>query len=132
MGAWGSGPFENDDAADWRYLLLDGGGPEVVADALRAVLAAGGTGITAASNAVGAAAVVAAGLGVADLQIPDDVGERLAAIDAAAWPPLAPEAVRALDRVLTESELRDLWDEADDSAWSAETRALRDGIARRG
>src|SRR6266542_3527674 len=123
MGAWASGPFENDDAADWRYLLLDGGGPEVVADALRAVVAAGGTGVTAASNAVAAAAVVGAGLGVADPQVPDDVAEWLAAVDAGAWRPLAPEAVRALDRVLTESELRDLWDEADDSSWSGETRA---------
>ena len=37
MGAWGTGPFENDDAADWSYQLVDGAGPDVVAAALRAV-----------------------------------------------------------------------------------------------
>jgi hypothetical protein len=128
MGAWGSGPFENDDAADWRYLLLDGGGPEVVAGALRAVVGGSAPDLPEASRAAAAAAVVGAGLGLADLELPDDLREWLAATDPSAWPPLAPEAVRALDRVLTQSELRDLWSEAGDGSWSAETRALRDRI----
>jgi hypothetical protein len=129
MGAWGSGPFENDDAADWRYLLVDGGGPEVVADALRAV-AGGGAELPEAANAVAAAAVVAAGLGDAAVEIPDDVRDWLAGVDPAAWPPLASEAAGALDLVLAESELRELWDEAGDGDWSAETQALRGRIAR--
>jgi hypothetical protein len=128
MGAWGSGPFENDDAADWRYLFVDGGGPGVVADALRAVLGAGAPELTAASNAVAAAAVVDAGLGAAGVELPDDVRGWVAAVDPSAWPPLAPEAVHALDRVLTTSELRELWDEAGDDSWTAETRAMRDRI----
>ncbi len=128
MGAWGSGPFENDDAADWRYLLVDGGGPEVVGDALRDAVGAGAPELPAAANAVAAAAIVGAGLGVGGVELPDDVREWLAAADSSAWPPLAPEAVGALDRVLTESELRDLWSEAGDDSWAAETRALRDAI----
>jgi len=128
MGAWGSGPFENDDAADWRYGLVDGGGPAVVADSLRAVLGAGAPQAPAASSAVGAAAVVAAGLGITGVDLPDDVEEWLKNVDASVWPPLAPDAVAALDRVLADSELRELWDEADDGAWQAETRALREQI----
>jgi hypothetical protein len=128
MGAWGTGPFENDDAADWCYELVDGGGPDVVAAALRAVQGGSAPNAPADSSAVGAAAVVAAGLGVADVELPDDVSERLAGIDASAWPPLARDAVAALDRVLAESELRDLWDEVGDSVWPEETRALRDRI----
>jgi Domain of unknown function (DUF4259) len=128
MGAWGSGPFENDDAADWRYQLVDGGGPEVVADALRAVHGTNPPQGPADSSAVGAAAVVAAGLGIADVELPDDVSEWLSGIEPAAWPPLAQEAVAALDRVLLESELRDLWDEVGDGSWTAETRALRNSI----
>jgi hypothetical protein len=31
--------------------------------------------------------------------------------------------------VVTESELRELWDEAEDDSWAAETGALRDRIA---
>ncbi len=72
MGAWGSGPFENDDAADWRYLLVDGGGPAVVADALRNVVG-GSPDLPDAANVVAAAAVVATGLGVAEVDLPDDV-----------------------------------------------------------
>jgi hypothetical protein len=129
MGAWGSGPFENDDAMDWRYQLVDGGGPEVVADALRAVLGPGPADLPAAASAVAASAVLGAGLGVADVDVPDDVRDWLTRIDPSMWPTLASDAVRALNRVLGESELRELWDEAEDGTWAAETRVLRDRIA---
>jgi hypothetical protein len=129
VGAWGSGPFENDDASDWRYLLVDGGGAEVVAEALRAVLVAGPADLRTAASAVAAAAVVGVGLGVAEAHVPDDVRARLAEIDPSSWPPLAAEAVRAIDGVLTGSELRELWDEVEDDSWAVETGALRDRIA---
>ena len=72
--------------------------------------------------------MVAAGLGVADVELPDDVRAWLSGVDPAAWPPLAQDAVAALDRVLGESELRDLWAEVGDGFWEAATRALRDQI----
>jgi hypothetical protein len=131
VGAWGTGPFENDDAADWRYPLVDGAGPEVVAEALDAVAAEETADAATASNAVAAAAVVAAGLGDEAVDVPQDVRARLAAIDASAWPPLAARAVSALDRVLAASELRVLWEEAGDDSWASETRELRDAIASR-
>ena len=34
MGAWGAGSFENDAASDWAAALADGGGLEMVRDAL--------------------------------------------------------------------------------------------------
>lgn len=132
MGAWGSGPFDNDDAMDWRYQLVDGGGPDVVADALRAVLGPGPADLPAAANAVAAAALVGAGLGVADVDLPDDVRDWLTRIDPSTWPTLASDAVQALNRVLAESELRELWDEAEDGAWAAEARVLQDRIAAAG
>jgi glycerate-2-kinase len=129
MGAWGCGPFENDDAADWCYLLVDGGAPEVVGNALRAA-AAGPTvpNLSDAAKAVAAAAVVGAGLGLVEVELPDDIRDWLVEADSSAWPPLAPAAVTALDRVLTDSELLELWGEAEDDSWAAETRAIRDGI----
>jgi hypothetical protein len=81
---------------------------------------------------VAAAALVAAGLGVADVDLPDDVRDWLTRIDPSTWPTLAPDAVRALNRVLAESELRELWDEVEDGAWAAETRVLQDRIAAAG
>ncbi len=128
MGAWGSGPFENDDACDWSYDLVDGGGPEVVATALRTVIGGEPPRSRAASSAVGAAAVVAAGLGVTDVDLPGDVTEWLSGVDAAVWPSIAQEAVMALDRVMAESELLDLWGEVGDGAWAAVVSTLRKQI----
>ena len=124
MGAWGADPFENDDAADWRYLLLDGGGTEVVAAALADPSEEGET----AACAVAAAALVAAGV---DLQVtlPDDMVGWLAAQDHVALRALAPLAVTALDRVLAGSELRELWDESGVDDWHAVVQGLRDGLA---
>ena len=38
MGAWGSGPFENDDAVDWVGELYEGGGLDTCRSALRVAL----------------------------------------------------------------------------------------------
>lgn len=118
MGAWGTGPFDNDDAADWRYLLLDGGGPEVVEAALRS-----GSG----AEAVAAAAVVGLAHG-ATVDVPDDVVEWLGAQDPADLTALAGAAVVALDRVLDGSELAELWREAGDDSWEDDVRGLADDL----
>jgi len=129
MGAWSAEPFGNDDAADWRYLLVDGGGPEVVAEALRR-----GRGDTradqpTAAQAVAAAAVVARAHGVV-IEVPDDVEAWLERQDGAALRAMVDGAVAALDRVLLDSELAELWDEAE-GEWAAVTRRLRDAVAQR-
>ena len=130
MGAWGSGPFENDDASDWSYLLLDGGGPEVVDAALR-VGTAEELEAPDASVAVAAAAVVGAASGVV-VDLSDEVTAWLAGQDDAVRSGLrssAGAAVTALDAVLDGSELAELWDEAGDDAWADGVRRLRAGLA---
>ena len=131
VGVESLGPFENDDAVDWRYLLVDGGGPEVVGEALRAVAGVGSPERPEAANAVAAATVVGAGLGVTGVELPEDVADWLAAVDPSAWPPLAAEAVRALDSVLADSELRELWDEAGDVSWGPGRWSCAPGSTRR-
>jgi hypothetical protein len=125
MGAWGPHPFDNDDAVDWRYQLLDGGGVEVVASAL----AEPADDAESAARAVAAAALVGAALG-ADPVVPDDMKEWLAQQDASALAALAPAAVAALDRILTASELEELWAEGGSDDWHAAVHALRDETDR--
>lgn len=128
MGSWGSAPFDNDDASDWSYELLDGGGPEAVGAALREISADGAPELPDAAAAVGAAALVAATLGVT-VHLPEDLVAWLASADRRALRSLAPEAVVALDRVLEDSELGELWDETGDDEWRDATRRMRDEIA---
>lgn len=128
MGSWGSAPFDNDDASDWSYEVLDGGGPEAVASALREVVIDDPPELPDAAAAVGAAALVAGALGVT-VDLPDELAAWLSSADRDSLRGLAPEAVVALDRVLDDSELGELWDETGDDEWRDATRRMRDGIA---
>ena len=112
MGAWGSGPFDNDDAMDFVGGLADAPGADLVVllgEALK--LPQDYVESPEGSNAVAAAALIAARRGynadnptVADLlqTHPFDPDEELRS-----------SAVAALVRVAgDESELMELWDEA--------------------
>jgi hypothetical protein len=127
MGTWGSGPFENDEAADWRYPLVDGGGIDIVASELRA---ADRPRLDSpdAEKAVAAAAIVAAALDGNHGGLPEDIVEWLAAQGDASWPDLAQGAITVLDHVLSDSELQELWAEADDDTWAADVLALRERL----
>ena len=80
--------------------------------------------------AVAAAEVVAAGLERPYVELPDEVTAWIAARSGAGWSTLVPVAVRAVNRVLDESELRELWDEAPDGeAWMADVTDLLERLA---
>jgi len=112
VGAWGSGPFDNDDAMDFVGDLANGSTAEVVAR-LREALALPDDYVESpeGSSAVAAAALVAARLGynpgnptVADLLVahPFEADDQLRS-----------SASAALARVAADdSELMELWDEA--------------------
>jgi len=112
MGAWGSGSFENDDAADWLAEL-----GIIASDDLTKIFAQAADDPTyfeapAASVVVAAAEVVAALNGSPAKGVPEEIVN---------WtmnrptptPELKALALRALDRVRKNSELKDLWLEAD-------------------
>lgn len=113
MGAWGSGPFDNDDAGDLVSDLLDAGDWRVAEAAFDAVLAIGDECLEApeSSAAIAAAAVLArkVGNGIVTIDSEDAVG-----IAGLASPPLAliAKARDALARIRKQSELADLWEEA--------------------
>lgn len=113
MGAWGLGPFDNDDAGDWAWGLEESDGFSAVQDALQAVV--GGDDYLEAptcSEAVAAAETVAACLGRPVDGLPDEVrtwvGEH----------PVVPRDIidlarRAVTAIEARSELRELWEETE-------------------
>jgi len=133
MGAWGAGPFENDDASDWVYELEEGG-VKHLQSTLQAVTKAEKDDyleIDACSNAIAAAEVVAALQGRAAKDLPEEV---------TAWletkpkgrPDLVVLAKDAVARVAREGELKELWDEAepkDAAAWKQSVNDLLQRLA---
>ena len=118
MGAWGTGPFDDDDAGDWSSELEDGG-TEVVATAL--------TGAAGDSAVVAAAAIVAHVWG-APVDLDEDGEEWVTGQSREIRRALGKSAVAAVTTVVGESELRELWDESGDDTWLRETTKMRDRL----
>ena len=131
MGVWGTGPFDNDDAADFA-ASLDHLEPEYRSCLIREALTSAVRQTDYLERDAGGAAVAAAALVAAQLgedvpidcihgpkqtipELPDD---------------LRPIAARALDRVLAEcSELNELWmDSPDGEAWLHMVSRLTAGL----
>ena len=129
MGAWGVGHFDNDDACDWVWELEDTGTASPVTAAFAAV-EAGANYLEApdACIALAAAEVVAAWAGNPAAETPDTVIDLVEGFSEPLDPALLARARAAVERVATDSELRELWAETEDfAAW----RATVDGLLRR-
>ena len=112
MGAWGSGSFENDDAADW-LAQLDTVAPADLTNLFgQAADDATYFEAPAASVVVAAAEVVAALNGSPAERVPPAI-VKWTTNRPAPTPELKALALRALERVRKNSELKDLWLEAD-------------------
>lgn len=126
MGTWGTGPFENDTAADFSYTLdaaTPAGRVELVRRVLTRLPATGGY-LYHAQEAVAGAAVLAA-------QCPDgrpvdpDLGPKLPLQDVP--DDLRLLAAQALDRVAADERENGSWFEpADARRWRAMVQSLRD------
>jgi hypothetical protein len=128
MGAWGRGSFDNDDASDWVYEF-ERDGVAAVESALRQATALGEDDYLQApeaAQAIAAAEIVAAArdgdLSKLSATARDAFsGPQQAVTSANLWE-LAGQAV---ERVLRQSELKELWEEGDDGeAWSQDVAAL--------
>jgi Domain of unknown function (DUF4259) len=137
MGALGTGSFDNDDALDF-VVRLEREGETAIRAAFEDV-----TGLDArdyleapeASSAIAAGEVVAAARDGDVSRLPEAVQDWLLAGhgDGLATPALLALAHRAVERVLVQSELKELWEEGDgdaqSEAWEIGVRQL---IARLG
>lgn len=129
MGAWGSGIFDNDLAADFVSDLAEApaGAPATLRACLEDATSGGGVDADVGAEALAAAAIVAAGIG----GTPVPVDEEVAKVAPYAPADLAPLAVQAIDAVLgADSELVQLWEEAGElEAFKREPLAVREHLA---
>jgi hypothetical protein len=122
MGAWGSEFSANDDAADWLDDFEAAPSWIAVEEALNVSEAYIEADV--ASRAIAAAEIVAAGLGNAHPDLDEALVEwvRANATGAAA---LKDRALATVGTILSDSELRDLWNEAEDPSWQVEVSNLQ-------
>ena len=136
MGAWDSGPFDNDDATDFVRSLLDSVPEHQRAGVIRAALLAAVENngdcldLDVGAPAVAAAALIASRLPGSEDFMPSHYGPQATL---PGFPPdLAQLAIRAIDRVLAdESELQALWAEDMRAArpWHSSIDRLRSVLA---
>jgi uncharacterized protein DUF4259 len=126
MGAWAHGSFDNDNALDWRHDF-EAKGSNAITLALSTVTGLPEDecpGTTAACKAIAAAEVVAAANDGDASKLPESVSRALATHRHAIDPTtLLPQASSAVDRILRESELKELWEGSEE--WLAEMKALQ-------
>lgn len=126
MGGWGTGSFENDDATNWLANLAALGPADLARIFSQAADDPAYLEAPAASVVVAAAEVVAALNGSPATVVPPAINEWLKKYPRISTPELNALAVRALERVRRNSELKDLWLEADGlNDWTAAIRDLQ-------
>lgn len=130
MASWGTGSFENDDAAGW----LAGLSALTPADLTRVLLQAadhpGYLEAYDASIAVAAAEVVAAHSGSPQQGVPAGIAEWTRKNPQTSTAEMRTLAIRALERVRRNSEVKDLWMEADGlNDWTAALQELQERLS---
>jgi hypothetical protein len=126
VGAWGTGSFDNDDATDWAAGL-----DKLTPEELTGILAQAADNpeyleAPAAYVAVAAAEVVAALGGAPAVGALPGIVHWANKHPQALTPELKPLAIRVLERVRRNSEVKDLWMEADGlNDWIAAIRELQ-------
>jgi hypothetical protein len=136
VGTWGTGPFDNDTAADWCGDL-DEADPAQRVSMIREALAAvvdedGYLDSDLAVEAIAAAAIVASqcpgGLPIDSSYAPDFLATGTALSPPGDLPQLA---LQALDRIVgDDSEWRELWEDSDSFAEAiAELQPIRAALA---
>ena len=130
MAGWGTGSFENEDAVNWIAEL-----PSIDSDGLKKILvrAADESDYLEAPDAsivIAAAEVIAALKGAPAERAPREVMDWVGK-SKTAWPPDSNQlAIRAVERVRRNSELKDLWLQAEGlNEWIASLQELQNRLA---
>ncbi len=130
MAGWGSGSFDNEDAQDWLKHL-----PGLTTDDLQQLLSRVDANAYLeaheSSVMIAAAEAVATVSGAPPEAPPRAITDWARKMEPESPPDLAALAIRAIQRVRTNSELKDLWLEADGlNEWSANLRDLEQRLTR--
>ena len=128
MGGWGAGSFENDDAQDFLGTLHEKQPVDLHKMLAEIADHEGYLEAPECSVAIAAAEVVATAKGNPPPAVPKQIEEWVGKVEGAPSAEMSELAQRAVERVRTNSELKDLWLEAEGlNEWST---ALRDLEAR--
>ena len=126
MGGWGTGSFENDDAMGWLSGLASIGPADLAKIFTQAADDPAYVEAAAASIVVAAGEVLAALNGSPASGAPPAIDDWVNKYTRISTPEFNALAVRALERVRRDSELKDLWMEADGlNDWTATIRDLQ-------
>lgn len=114
MGTWGANSFENDDALDWLNEFCQHPSKDFILKALTIVAEFKGDYLEApeCSRAVAASEIVAAINQGGNSDLPSKAKRFLTQLNIKDDPKIKDLALRVLKRITSESELKDLWEEA--------------------
>lgn len=113
MGAWGYGNLENDTVLDWIVELIETDDLNLISEAFKMVLEDNYLDADTSFIAIGAIEVLAALLNKPLNEIYDEDLELWINQHKGQGKDLLVIAQRALNKILTESELKELWQETD-------------------
>lgn len=132
MGAWEAGSFDNDDATDWVNEFSDEPSKKLIESTLKTVTDIGDEYLEApeSSMAIAAAEVVAALQNAPHPKMPEELQGVLSSGKIMADQNLVDLALKAVERVKTNSELKELWEEGDASEWLAAINDLEERLRR--
>jgi hypothetical protein len=125
MPGWGTGSFENDDAQNFLLALHSKQPGDLKEMLAHAADQADYLDATQSSAVVVAAEVVATAKGTPPPMVPTQISEWIGNIEGAPSDEMNDLACRAINKVRINSELKDLWQEAEGvNEWSAALREL--------
>lgn len=130
MGGWGAGSFENEDAQKFLGSLQTQEPAELQRILARAADHEDYLNASDSSVTIAAAEVVATAKGNGPQAVPSQIAEWVTKVEGAPSAEMSELARRAVERVRTNSELKDLWLEAEGlNEWSAVLRDLEARLA---
>ena len=116
MGAWGADSFENDDAEDWLGDFCDKPDKTVIVSALSRISEMSADDYLEAPDCcagIAAAEIVAALKGSPSNALSDEARSCVSQLKFTGDQNLTIVAVNAMERIRTNSELKELWDESE-------------------
>ncbi|NSL85491.1 DUF4259 domain-containing protein [Chitinophaga solisilvae] len=121
MGAWGTRNFENEGSQDWIFDIIENKDGGAVTDTLARIVNNTETLETSdCEEALAAAELVAALMGRASEDFPEDPLDALDSLNLIATKGLRGQAAAVVTKILAGSELRNYWDtDGQLQAWEA-------------
>jgi hypothetical protein len=130
MPGWGTGSFENEDAQNFLGALHSKEPADLQQILARIADSSDYLHVPESSVGVAAAEVVATAKGNPPETVPREIAEWVGKVEGAPSAAMSEVARRAVDRVRTNSELKDLWLQAEGlNEWSAALRDLENRLS---